>query len=134
MAPQPPTILSLKGSFLANQTRQLSQPLSPSRPWRSANAAAADGIPEKALDDALFRLNHALQQHARRVYAPQATRHVAEQIDQLYWNAGDRAAAEAAGGAAEGLDAGLDPSTYFFGSKDSPTHSLSTTFSERPPH
>ena len=43
------------------------------------------------MDDALYRLNHALQQHARRVYAPQATRHVAEQIEALYLEAGERA-------------------------------------------
>lgn len=45
---------------------------------------------EKALDDALFRLNQTLQQHAKRVYPPQATRHIAEQIDHLYLATGDR--------------------------------------------
>ncbi|KAL2159722.1 hypothetical protein VTH06DRAFT_2291 [Thermothelomyces fergusii] len=108
MAPTPPTVLSLKQSFLTTQTRLLSQPLTPSRAWLSSNNNSSsssendsDGppLPEKAVDDALFRLNHRLQQHARRVYPPQATRHVAEQIDQLYWNA--------AGGDAE-PDAGAD--------------------------
>ncbi len=86
----PPTVLALKTSFLSAQTRLLAQPLAPSRSWRSANAEAEDGISEKALDDALFRLNHLLQQHSRRVHAPQATRHVAEQIDRLYWDAAER--------------------------------------------
>lgn len=106
----PPTIIALKAGFLANQTRLLSQPLNPSRSWRNANEAADDGIPERQLDDALVRLNHALQQHTRRVYAPQATRHVAEQIDQLYWNAGEKVAEANREAGAEGLDAGLDMS------------------------
>jgi hypothetical protein len=93
MAPTPPTVLSVKQSFLTTQTRLLSQPLAPSRTWRSNNNSNdnENAIPEKALDDALFKLNHRLQQHSRRVYAPQATRHVAEQIDQLYWNAAEAA-------------------------------------------
>jgi hypothetical protein len=89
MAPTsaPPTVVSLKQDFLSAQTRQLSQPLSPSRAWLAANDEDNEqGIPDKAIEDALFKLNQQLQQHSRRVYAPQATRHVAEQIDQLYWN------------------------------------------------
>lgn len=103
MAPPAPTIPTLKQNFLTNQTRLLSQPLQPSRPWRRANDDPANNnnnndaaLPEKALDDALFRLNHTLKQHARRVYAPQATRHVAEQIDKLYLSSG--------GGAGSGVD------------------------------
>lgn len=121
MAPTPPTIVSLKQSFLAAQTRLLSQPLTPTRAWHSNNnndASTEDStLPEKAIDDALFKLNHRLQQHARRVYAPQATRHVAEQIDQLYWNAaeaatqGDRDSDEE-GESAEGLNLGADLSMF----------------------
>ena len=99
MAPTPPTIISLKQSFLTTQTRLLSQPLAPSRAWHTSNTTTpqndddADNtpLPPKAVDDALFKLNHRLHQHSRRVYAPQATRHVAEQIDQLYWNAAEAA-------------------------------------------
>lgn len=86
----PPTVITLKTSFLSAQTRLLAQPIAPSRAWRNANDEAEDAISERALDDALFRLNHLLQQHSRRVHAPQATRHVAEQIDSLYWNAAER--------------------------------------------
>lgn len=94
MAPTPPTVVSLKQSFLTSQTRLLSQPLTPSRSWRNSNNTRTNEsdelpLPEKAIEDALYKLNHRLQQHARRVYAPQATRHVAEQIDQLYWNAAE---------------------------------------------
>lgn len=99
MAPPAPTILALKQNFITTQTRLLSQPLQPSRAWRRANeAAAADeeaaAVTEKAVDDALFRLNHTLQQHSRRVYVPQATRQIAEQVDRLYLSAGERQAAD----------------------------------------
>ncbi|KAK7707366.1 hypothetical protein SLS64_001058 [Diaporthe eres] len=102
MAPPAPTILTLKQNFITTQTRLLSQPLQPSRAWRRANDAAAANdedaaaVSEKAVDDALFRLNHTLQQHSRRVYATQATRQVAEQVDKLYLSAGERHAAAAA--------------------------------------
>lgn len=86
----PPTVITLKTSFLSAQTRLLAQPIAPSRAWRSANDEAEDGISERALDDALLRLNLLLQQHSRRVHALQATRHVAEQIDRLYWDAAER--------------------------------------------
>lgn len=100
MAPPAPTILTLKQNFITTQTRLLSQPLQPSRAWRRANEAAAANddedaaaVSERAVDDALFRLNHTLQQHSRRVYATQATRQVAEQVDKLYLSAGERRAA-----------------------------------------
>jgi hypothetical protein len=100
---QQPTVLSLKQSFLTAQTRLLSQPLTPTRAWHNTNTntntnnanesneETTPALPPKAVDDALFKLNHRLQQHARRAYAPQATRHVAEQIEQLYWNAAEEA-------------------------------------------
>ncbi|KAJ4407299.1 hypothetical protein N0V82_009937 [Gnomoniopsis sp. IMI 355080] len=97
MAPQTPSILTLKQNFLTAQTRLLSQPLQPSRAWRRSNEAADNDennqrLSEKAVDDALFRLNQTLHQHAKRVYPPQATRHIVEQIDQLYLATGDRLA------------------------------------------
>lgn len=97
MAPPTPSILTLKQNFLTAQTRLLSQPLQPSRAWRRSNEAAEDDennqrVSEKAVDDALFRLNQTLQQHSKRVYPPQATRHIAEQIDQLYLATGERRA------------------------------------------
>ena len=97
----PPTILAHKTDFLTSQTLQLSRALAPSNVWRTANISVAESeateessappLSDKVVDDALYRLNHALQQHARRVYAPQATRHVAEQIEALYLEAGERA-------------------------------------------
>lgn len=83
-----PTILTLKQNFLTTQTRLLAQAPEPSRSWRRGNnnnnGEIGSVLPEKALNDALYRLNHTIQQHARRVYAGQATRHVAEQLESLY--------------------------------------------------
>ncbi|KAI1879262.1 hypothetical protein JX265_002216 [Neoarthrinium moseri] len=86
----PPTILAHKSTFLAAQTLQLSRGLAPSHAWRAANEAAEDGIPSRAVEDVLYRLNNALQQHVKRVYPLQATRHVAEQIDSLFLDGGGR--------------------------------------------
>ena len=43
-----------------------------------------DRIPDRLVDDALVDLNHIAQKHCRRVYAPQTTRHIAEQVESLY--------------------------------------------------
>ncbi|EAA32381.1 hypothetical protein GE21DRAFT_7430 [Neurospora crassa] len=93
--PPPPTILSLKSDFLNTQTRTLSQPLAPTRTFTSQNDDTSSShsqsqqqhqsIPQKPLSEALQKLNHRLTQHNRRAYPPQATRHVAEQIDKLYF-------------------------------------------------
>lgn len=88
----PPTILAHKSSFLTAQTLQLSQSLTPSAAWRESNARVADGgLSDRVVDEVLYRANHALQQHAKRVYAPQASRHVAEQIEALYLEVAEKA-------------------------------------------
>ncbi|KAI8952585.1 kinetochore Sim4 complex subunit Fta4 [Xylaria longipes] len=81
----PPTIIAHKSTFLSTQTLHLSQALAPSPTWRAANERAEDGVSPRAVDDALYRLNHVLTQHSRRVYAPQASRLVAEQIEGLFY-------------------------------------------------
>jgi len=87
-----PTIIDLKIAFLRSQILALSAPLRPSATFTSTNASspAETAIREKALDDALYKLNAQVRKHNKLVYGPQATRHVAEQIDQLYWSAGER--------------------------------------------
>ncbi|KXJ92047.1 kinetochore complex Fta4 of Sim4 subunit, or CENP-50-domain-containing protein [Microdochium bolleyi] len=97
-APAPPTILAHKTAFLTAQTLQLSQPLAPSHAWQQHNDSAVGSnvaetltpLAQKTLEDALFRLNHLIQQHSRRVYAPQASRHVAEQIERLLLDSAER--------------------------------------------
>ncbi|KAI1428676.1 kinetochore Sim4 complex subunit Fta4 [Xylaria sp. FL1777] len=87
----PPTIIAHKSAFLATQTLHLSQALVPSATWRASNERAEDGLSARAVDDAIYRLNHTLSQHARRVYAPQASRHLAEQIEALFYEEAERA-------------------------------------------
>ncbi|XXH03296.1 beta-glucosidase [Hypoxylon texense] len=107
----PPTILAHKSSFLTAQTLQLSQALAPSAAWRESNSSRAaegggggggGGLSDRVVDEALYRANHALQQHARRVYAPQASRHVAEQIEALYLEAAEKAVRGDGGGGGGG--------------------------------
>ncbi|ORY56322.1 kinetochore Sim4 complex subunit Fta4 [Pseudomassariella vexata] len=85
----PPTILTHKSAFLTAQTLHLSQTLNPSPAWRASNDGSEHMLSDKAVDEALYRLNHALRQHAQRVYALQATRNVAEQIEGLFLNTED---------------------------------------------
>ncbi|KAI1136250.1 kinetochore Sim4 complex subunit Fta4 [Hypoxylon sp. FL0543] len=101
----PPTILAHKSSFLTAQTLQLSQSLAPSAAWRASNSSAAEGgLSDRVVDEVIYRANHALQQHARRVYAPQASRHVAEQIEALYLEAAEKAVRGDGGRGAGGND------------------------------
>lgn len=95
-----PTIPARKQSFINAQTNLLSQPLAPSRGWRDANDASNTPVPKRLVDDAVFNLNHAVEQHSRRVYAPQATRNIAEQISGIY----TRDAERRAGGAEDVYD------------------------------
>ena len=90
MANAAPTIPALKQSFINTQTSLLAQPLAPSRKWNAANDASDEAIPDRVLQDALFALNHNIQQHCRRVFAPQATRNVAEQINSIYTKDAER--------------------------------------------
>lgn len=82
-----PTIIDLKSSFLRAQILGLSRPLAPSPSWLPPTED--DALRQRNIDDALHRLNALLKQHHRAVYTPQGVRHVAEQIDALYWGAGE---------------------------------------------
>ncbi|KAF2963820.1 hypothetical protein GQX73_g9766 [Xylaria multiplex] len=86
----PPTLIAHKSGFLARQTLQLSQALAPSATWRAANDRAEDGLPARVVDDAIVRLNHIVTQHSRRVHAPQTSRHIAEQIERLFYEEAER--------------------------------------------
>ncbi|KAH6690300.1 kinetochore Sim4 complex subunit Fta4 [Plectosphaerella plurivora] len=84
MANQPPTILFLKQSFVETQVRLLSRPLDLGPSWQTHNAASDEPLTQPAVDEALHRANRGLAEHTRRVYPPQSTRIVAEQINKLY--------------------------------------------------
>ncbi|PFH55278.1 hypothetical protein XA68_10200 [Ophiocordyceps unilateralis] len=102
----PPTVSSLKLAFLAAQTTVLSRPPAPSNSWRAANDAADQPLPARAVDDALLALGQLIQQHCRRVYAPQASRHVADQISNVYAREAERRVA--AQGEADALAVGKE--------------------------
>ncbi|CZT41239.1 uncharacterized protein RSE6_00960 [Rhynchosporium secalis] len=91
MASNAPTILELKTSFLRAQILALSQPLRPSANFTASNTSDEENaLRQKSIDDALLKLNNQLKQHNKLAYGPQVQRHVAEQVDRLYWNAGER--------------------------------------------
>ena len=90
MATNAPTIIDLKTSFLRAQILSLSKPLRPSSDFESSISAEENALRQKSIDDALYKLNGLLRKHNKVAYGPQAQRHVAEQVDRLYWAAGER--------------------------------------------
>jgi hypothetical protein len=106
-----PTIIDLKTTFLRQQILLLSQPLKPSSDFLASNASSTDNtLRQRSIDDALHKLNTQLRKHNKLAYGPQATRHVAEQIDKLYWNAGERVVTV---GGEEWCERGVDLSMSF---------------------
>jgi hypothetical protein len=113
MATNAPTIIDLKASFLRAQILALSQPFRPSADFVASNSSDEDNaLRQKNIDDALYKLNGMLKSHNRLAYGPQAQRHVAEQVDKLYWNAGERGVATTGVGE-EWAERGSDYSQYF---------------------
>ncbi len=112
MSSSAPTILDLKSSFLRAQILALSQPLRPSATFIASNTSDEENaLRQKAIDDALIKLNNQLKQHNRLSYGPQVQRHVAEQVDKLYWNAGERGL-RLLGAQDQWADRGSDYSAY----------------------
>ncbi|CVL01979.1 uncharacterized protein FMAN_08102 [Fusarium mangiferae] len=111
--PAAPTIPSLKQSFITSQTTLLSQPIAPSRSWQETNDASDEAIPERVVQEVLYNLNHTIQQHCRRVYPPQASRNIAEQINDVYTKDAERKVggpADTEGGIGRELDLTEDKS------------------------
>lgn len=119
--PPPPTVTSVKQTFVSAQINLLSQPIAPSRTWRASNDASEHALPHRLVEDAVGSLNRTIQQHCRRVYAPQATRNVAEQINNVYSRDAERRMEnpdDAEGGIGRELDLGnaslLSPTIHHF--------------------
>jgi len=89
MATQP-TIIELKTAFLRAQIRTLSQPLTPSPTVLTHLTTDEHALRQRNIDNALAKLNAQIRKHNKLAYGPQALRHVADQIDRLYWAAGER--------------------------------------------
>jgi Kinetochore complex Fta4 of Sim4 subunit, or CENP-50 len=99
----PPTILDLKLAFLHEQVQTLSKSLRVPASYQPL--PENDALREKSLETAMAKLNEEIRKHSRLVYSVQARRHVAEQIDTLYWQAGER---DIVTGNWEGLQIGDD--------------------------
>jgi hypothetical protein len=81
------TLLNTKSAFLRQQVRLLSQPLAPSASWSTFAPPTTSGpLPPKQISTALTRVNDKLAAHNKNVYSAPSQRHVAEQLDALYWN------------------------------------------------
>jgi len=100
MASKDLTVVSEKTKFLRRQTRILSENVLPSP--RSIETAAKAGIPDTVIRDVTLKskcnsggscfilmlmeiVNHGLRRHSKFVYSDMSIRHVADQIDTLYW-------------------------------------------------
>lgn len=107
------SIYDLKKGFLSSQLRILNGPLEPPLDWQERIPEGEDGdLPEAVVDQVLYKrrqlsiiclcsqlptseknrtyhntflVNIVAKKHQRLVYSAQALRHVAEQIDDLYW-------------------------------------------------
>lgn len=84
------TIVDIKDSFLQSQIRALNQELRPSQNWQGNSSDEHRELRTKAVDDALRALNSKLKEHNLLVYNAPSRRHIAEQIERLYWDAGER--------------------------------------------
>lgn len=81
------TVVEAKTAFLRQQIRLLSATLQPSSQWRdNAPAIEEPELSDKVVEDVMNKVNAKIKQHNRLVYSAASTRHVAEQIDVLYWN------------------------------------------------
>ena len=91
------TVPEAKTAFLRQQIRLLSAILQPSSSWRDSAPplpTEASSLSDKAVEEAVGKVNAKIKQHNRMVYSDEATRHVAEQIDILYWGAVSKAAGD----------------------------------------
>ena len=80
------TLLDAKAAFLRQQVRLLSQPLQPSKSWRDFAPETETSLSDATISAVMARVNEKLKQHNKNVYSALSQRHVAEQIDALYWN------------------------------------------------
>lgn len=90
MATAPPTITQLKERFISAQALHLASGLAPSAAFRAANEKSDQALNPRQLETVATVLDGLVQDHCRRVYAPQANRALAEQISDSYSKEADR--------------------------------------------
>lgn len=84
MATGPPTVTQLKERFINSQTTLLSNPPQPSASFRATNERSDQPLDPRQLNTVAQTLEHLVKDHCRRIYAPQANRALAEQINEGY--------------------------------------------------
>lgn len=82
MSGSTPTITAQKSAFLTRQIRALSAPLS----IPPSTHTTLPSLTDKSLAELLSKANDKVRSHNRSVFSAQTTRHIAEQIETLYWN------------------------------------------------
>ncbi|KAL2431789.1 hypothetical protein ABEF95_013868 [Exophiala dermatitidis] len=88
------SITAIKAAFIRSQVRQLCAPLEASPDWHGGNRPPTTkgdhgrpgNLNDKAVQDIVAKVNDEIRKHNRMVYSAQSQRHVAEQIETLYWN------------------------------------------------
>lgn len=89
--PSKPSTFTAKTAFLSSQTRILSTLPQPPAQWQQ-NLPASDehgDLSDSVLQQVLYKLSITARKHHNLVYSSQTLRHVAEQIDSLYWEAAE---------------------------------------------
>lgn len=89
-APAPPTITQLKERFISRQIHLLSSPVDVSPAFRTANNRADKLLEPRLLEAAVTYVDSTVQEHCRRIFVPQATRAVSEQINDSYTKEAER--------------------------------------------
>ncbi|CAG9951751.1 unnamed protein product [Clonostachys rosea f. rosea IK726] len=89
-APPPPTITQLKERFISRQIHLLSSPVDVSTTFRTANNRADKPLEPRLLEAAVAYVDNTVQEHCRRIFVPQATRAVSEQINDSYTKEAER--------------------------------------------
>ncbi|KAI5820245.1 kinetochore Sim4 complex subunit Fta4, partial [Pyronema omphalodes] len=85
----PPSIYAAKTTFLSQQVRSLSNLPRPPPKWRQSLPSEHGDLSDSVLEQVFSKLSLIVRKHHNHVYPSQTLRHVAEQIDQLYWQSDD---------------------------------------------
>ncbi|KAK5048046.1 hypothetical protein LTR84_006236 [Exophiala bonariae] len=81
------SITATKAAFIRSQLKYLSAPLQPSTAWRDFAPEPGDGqLNDKAIQDIVSKVDDKIKAHHRMIFSTQSQRHIAEQIEALYWN------------------------------------------------
>jgi hypothetical protein len=84
------SITAQKQAFIRTVVRSLDTPLTPSANFKSTTSNKTTNLPPKTISDIIDKVNNKIRSHNRLLFSTQSQRHVAEQIESLYWNNADK--------------------------------------------